>query len=106
MLAVMGGLEGAYCAAMVPFYASQDPDRALFWIRVISVFMPYMTWLVTELTVSIAELERQFMARFSRLTLILTVCFSATVLFEILSGQRLIFTHVDRMHGDIPDRIV
>jgi signal transduction histidine kinase len=61
--------------------------------------------LVTELTVSIAGLERTFMARFSRLILILTVCFSATVAFEIVTGHSLIFKLADSPPGAPEDKV-
>ena len=106
MLAVMGGLEGGYCASMVLFNAAPTAEQALFWVQLMSVFMPYMTWLVTELTVSIAALQRTFLARFSRLTLILTVCFSAAVAFDIVAGQRLIFTLADSPPGALRPQVV
>src|SRR6185436_8340211 len=85
-LALMGVLETGYCALMVAFYRAPDEASSLTWIQIISVFMPFMTWIVTYYTVDIAELRDHFMARFSKLTLWLTIAFAVAMLADVLLG--------------------
>ncbi len=105
LLALTGFAEAIYCVCLYYYLAAEDYGRSFFWIAIICIIMPHMTYFFAALTNHLVKPEKKWVESLPKFTAGFATVFSLLMASDLIWGTQLVFSSLDiephTLHGKL-----